>query len=170
MESVESVEARCLPSRDPASSVLENLRDQHHWTDTQTHTHTPDGSKILPRTLISGMPPKRIYIHPDEQAEAIEIDRQTGRKPEGAQEPEHEWVLPVHVDEKWTMARFAEVFDAIEPLPPQAPRTTAPELGPSGKDWRGADRLKRVLMAMVHDDSTVVYYIMHDGIVKPRQN
>lgn len=160
------------PPRDPPASVLENLRDQHHWTNTHihTHTHTADGSAPLPRTLISGLPPRRIYIHPDEQAEAIEVDRQTGRRPEGAAEPEYEWVLPVHVDERWSMARFAEVFDTIGVLPPQAPRPAAAELGPSGKDWRGRDRLKRVLMAMVHDDSTVVYYIMHDGIVKPRQN
>jgi len=27
-----------------------------------------------------------------------------------------------------------------------------------------------VLLATLHDDSTVVYYVMHDGIVKPRQN
>jgi len=26
------------------------------------------------------------------------------------------------------------------------------------------------LLATLTDDSTVVYYIMHDGIVKPRQN
>lgn len=164
-----STEASILPSRNPAGSVFENLRDQHHWTNIHTHTHTSDGSRTLPRTLISGLPPKRIYIHPDEQAEAIEIEGQTGKKPEGTQEPEHEWVLPVHVDEKWTMARFAEVFDAIEVLPPHAAPPAA-QPGPSGKDWRGKDRLKRVLMAMVHDDSTVVYYIMHDGIVKPRQN
>lgn len=161
--------AIALPPRDPPASVFENLTDQHHWTDLQTHTHAPGSSVPLPHTLISGLAPKRVYVHPDEQAEAIEIETRTGKKPEGTQEPEYEWVLPVHVDEKWTLRRFSEVFDAIEALPPQAPRREA-ELGPSGKDWRGKDRLKRVLMAMVHDDSTVVYYIMHDGIVKPRQN
>ncbi|KAL2104903.1 hypothetical protein VUR80DRAFT_9368 [Thermomyces stellatus] len=164
-----STEATSLPSRDPAGSVVENLKDQHHWINIHTHTHTSEGSRPLPRTLISGLPPKRIYIHPDEQAEAIEIERETGKKPDGTQEPEYEWVLPVHVDETWTMAKFAEVFDAIDVLPPHA-NLPAAELGPSGKDWRGKDRLKRVLMAIVHDDSTVVYYIVHDGIVKPRQN
>lgn len=39
-----------------------------------------------------------------------------------------------------------------------------------GMQWRGEKRQKRVLLATLHDDSTVVYYIMHDGIVKPRQN
>ena len=33
--------------------------------------------------------------------------------------------------------------------------------------WRTT---KRVLLATVDNDSTVVYYIIHDGIVKPRQN
>ncbi|KAF4891052.1 putative tRNA-splicing endonuclease subunit tsp-1 [Colletotrichum fructicola] len=40
----------------------------------------------------------------------------------------------------------------------------------SGRDWRGAGRRKRLLLAVVHDDSTVSYYLMHEGIVKPRQN
>src|SRR5687767_12654273 len=81
-----------LPSRDCPATVLENLKDQHHWTDLHTHTHTQDGSKPLPRTLLSGLPPKRIYVHPDEQAEAIEIQRQTGKRPDPTQEPEYEWV------------------------------------------------------------------------------
>lgn len=33
--------------------------------------------------------------------------------------------------------------------------------------WR---KTKRVLLATLDDDSTVVYYIVHNGIVKPRQN
>lgn len=32
------------------------------------------------------------------------------------------------------------------------------------------DTTKRVLLATVEEDSTVVYYVVHDGIVKPRQN
>jgi len=160
-----------LPDRDVPASVLENLKDQHYWTDIQLHTHFPtDPSKPLPRALISGLPPKRLYIHPDEQIEAIDIERQTGAQPEVAQEPEYEWVLPAHLHETFSLAKFAAVFDSIDAIPPQAPRDEAPELGPSGKDWRGADRKKRVTMAIVHDDSTVTYYIVHDGIVKPRQN
>jgi tRNA-splicing endonuclease subunit Sen15 len=34
-------------------------------------------------------------------------------------------------------------------------------------EWRTT---KRLLLATLDDDSTVVYYIVHDGIVKPRQN
>lgn len=32
------------------------------------------------------------------------------------------------------------------------------------------ERPKRVTIAMVNDDGTVVYYFIHDGVVKPRQN
>ena len=40
-----------------------------------------------------------------------------------------------------------------------------------GSDHRNPWRTtKRILLATVDDDSTVVYYIIHDGIVKPRQN
>ena len=70
---------------------------------------------------------------------------------------EREWVLPTHLREKWSLRRFAEVFDAIGEVPPG---------GKEGKRRGG----KRVLLATVADDSTIVYYIVHDGIVKPRQN
>ena len=49
------------------------------------------------------------------------------------------------------------------------------EEGPSdgapgrGSEWRKTQP-KRLLMAIVDEDSTVVYYIVHDGVVKPRQN
>lgn len=36
-------------------------------------------------------------------------------------------------------------------------------------EWR-MKMPKRLLMAILEDDSTVVYYIVHDGVVKPRQN
>jgi len=39
-----------------------------------------------------------------------------------------------------------------------------------GHQWQGDSRQKRLLLATLQDDSTVVYYIIHDGIVKPRQN
>ncbi|RPB24120.1 hypothetical protein L211DRAFT_785508 [Terfezia boudieri ATCC MYA-4762] len=80
-------------------------------------------------------------------SEAIYIDR--------------EWVLPVDLREKWTVRQWAEVFDSI-PAEPPVPRSAddGPDDEPGG----------RLVMAMVSGDSTVVYYIVHDGIVKPRQN
>ncbi len=80
-------------------------------------------------------------------------------------EVEREWVLPTHLREKWSLRRFAEVFDAIEEEPPEDDR------GQMWEEVKGKRRGgKRVLLATLGDDSTVVYYIVHDGIVKPRQN
>lgn len=90
------------------------------------------------------------------------------------QHAEREWVLPTHLSEKWSLRRFAEVFDSIEAVPDGKEDLDEDgkeeELNEVGKHWRGMTRQKRVLLATLHDDSTVVYYIMHDGIVKPRQN
>ncbi|KAI6091964.1 tRNA-splicing endonuclease subunit Sen15 [Hypoxylon rubiginosum] len=134
-----------------ATSVLDNLRHQHDWTELQLLTHSPVDNSPLPRPLITGLPPRQLYLHPDDQIEMLKSRRNPeDRIPET---PVVEWVLPTHVSEKWSLRSFASVFDSI---PTQA--STPP------------DRAKRVLLATVHDDSTVVYYFMHDGIVKPRQN
>ncbi|KAI1412885.1 tRNA-splicing endonuclease subunit Sen15 [Hypoxylon sp. FL1857] len=134
-----------------AASVLDNLRYQHDWTELQILTHSPLDNSPLPRPLISGLPPRRLYLHPDDQIELLRSHRNPEERiPET---PVVEWVLPTHLAEKWTLREFASVFDSI-------PSQTATAL----------DRVKRVLLATVHDDSTVVYYFMHDGIVKPRQN
>lgn len=74
------------------------------------------------------------------------------------------------------MARFAEVFDAVGTVPEGKgaegleARDGEGEKEVVGAKWQGEYRQKRILLATLHDDSTVVYYIMHDGIVKPRQN
>ena len=110
-------------------------------------------------------------MHPDEQVEMLKA----GVKEEDVS-VEREWVLPTHLREKWSLRRFAEVFDAVGERPP-------PALGGDGEEEEEEDVLqsvgdcegkrrggKRLLLATVSDDSTVVYYIVHDGIVKPRQN
>ena len=58
------------------------------------------------------------------------------------------------------------MFDALDTIPPMEYEGS----GSVGEKWAGRKRQKRVLLATLHDDSTVVYYVMHDGIVKPRQN
>ncbi|KAI5863192.1 tRNA-splicing endonuclease subunit Sen15 [Durotheca rogersii] len=134
-----------------AASVLDNLRRQHDWTELQILTHSPVDNSPLPRPLISGLPPRRLYLHPDDQIEMLKAyPGPEGRIPET---PAVEWVLPTHLAEEWTLRAFASVFDSMPP-----PAETAP------------GRVKRLLLATVHADSTVVYYFMHDGIVKPRQN
>lgn len=124
-------------------TVLSNLELQHDWTALELH----DGPD-QPRPLIRGLPPKRLYLHPDDQVAALAHERSTGEKL--YQPPEPEWVLPVHLAERWSLAKFAAVFDSIT--------------GEAGV------QTKRILVAALHNDSTVVYYLMHQGMVKPRQN
>lgn len=70
-----------------------------------------------------------------------------------AQTPELEWVLSTSLHETTSLDFLSSVFDSMD----------EPEHLAEG-------RAKRLLLAVRHDDSTVVYYFVHDGIVKPRQN
>lgn len=151
-----------------AATVLYNLQYQHDWTQLSIHTTSDASSLQLPRPLISGLPPRRAYVHPDEQAEILKEEHKTGKTL--PQIPEQEWVLPTHLGESWSLKKFAEVFDAIQTLPPCNVDDMEQDSHEVGAAWRGYKRQKRVLLATVHDDSTIVYYIVHDGIVKPRQN
>lgn len=101
-------------------------------------------------------------MHPDQQIEELKA----GVKDEEV-DVEREWVLPTHLVEKWSLRRFAEVFDAVGEEPPEDERGQDDDAGQVKGKRRGG---KRVLLATLGDDSTVVYYIVHDGIVKPRQN
>jgi len=153
-----------------ASIVANNLENQHDWTNVKIHSQ----ENLLPRQLIYGLPPKRLYVHPDEQIETIKAEKELKEKI--PQNPEYEWVLPVHLAEKkWTVGQFAALFDAIDAIPPFAAHessstSTQPAVDPRWEPWRGPNRMKRILLATVQDDSTVTYYFMHDGLVKPRQN
>lgn len=147
--------------------VLNNLEHQHDWTQVQTH-----GQPNLSRPLIYGLPPKRLYVHPDEQIAIIKAEKDT--KDRILQTPELEWVLPLHLAEKWSPAQFAAVFDALDAVPPGG--STLSGSDPADVEdsalerWRGPQRGKRILLATVQDDSTVTYYFIFDGLVKPRQN
>ncbi|KAK8117642.1 tRNA-splicing endonuclease subunit sen-15 protein [Apiospora kogelbergensis] len=126
---------------DLASTVYENLENQHDWTLLESHTHKQAQDKtLLPRPLITGLPL------------AVELVK-THATYTVEETPEIEWVVPMHLNEKLTLKQLAAVFDSVELSEPLA-----------------EGRCKRLLMAIVHDDSTVVYYFVHDGIVKPRQN
>ncbi|KAL2043129.1 hypothetical protein N7G274_004189 [Stereocaulon virgatum] len=149
-----------------ASQILHNLQYQHDWTSLRIHTHSALVQKALPRPLISGLPPHRIYVHPDDQVEELKRGADLTKG-----EPEREWVLPTHLAEKWSLRRFGEVFDAIEEEPfgehSGKREDEDVERKTMAKKRRGG---KRLLLATLGDDSTVVYYVVHDGIVKPRQN
>ncbi|KAF1827821.1 uncharacterized protein K489DRAFT_310788 [Dissoconium aciculare CBS 342.82] len=168
--------------------IAHNLRYQHNWRDIRLHTRPASIISTTPkqspsRPLLSGLPPRRVYTHPDEQIDILQTHK-TQQKQQSKEststtstasippEPvaQREWVLPSHIREKWTLRHFGAAFDGIsaEPNPSEGERNRA-EFVAIAERWR-KDAPKRVLLATVHEDSTVVYYIIHDGIVKPRQN
>ncbi|KAK4983165.1 hypothetical protein LTR50_007380 [Elasticomyces elasticus] len=122
-----------------ALQVKHNLEHQHLWTDLRIHTHvslspptttTTTPSKptttpqplilpLLPRPMLSGLPPQRLYIHPDEQIELLQAQRKKAGPGRGMGDvaPEREWVLPTHLKEKWSLRRFGEVFDGVGVVP-----------------------------------------------------
>jgi tRNA-splicing endonuclease subunit Sen15 len=175
-EILEASKTTIPPSHPPylyhlASTIVHDLQYQHDWTSLSIHSHSSLTQKPLPRPIISGLPPKRAYIHPEEQVEILKAEHSTGEKIE--QRPEREWVLPTHLQEKLSLAKFAAVFDALDIVPPSEDgiaEEEEEEVNTVGHQWQGKNRQKRILLATLHDDSTVVYYIMHDGVVKPRQN
>lgn len=146
----------------------------------------------LPIPLISGIPPHRTYTHPDEQLYLLEIGLREDDLP-----AERLWVLPTTQGQTWTLGRLATVFDA---LPPRTVDSVArdehdndiEEHSEEDDDKDKAEKLaryserrqkadergewggKRLLLAMVDrlvgGDGTIVYYVVHDGHVKPRQN
>ncbi|KAF1816364.1 hypothetical protein P152DRAFT_454629 [Eremomyces bilateralis CBS 781.70] len=196
------------PAPDPylhlALQVAHNLRYQHQWEQITIHHTSPTTPFApLPRPLISGLPPRRIYVHPDEQIEQVKLgdQRREARKNGGGDaadededdeepEPEREWILPTHLRERWSLKQMAAVFDEVSHEPPevddpQAGTELFPQEGQPANAGSGSARetssgepvlknkwrtTKRVLLATVDDDSTIVFYITHDGIVKPRQN
>ncbi|KAF2834703.1 hypothetical protein M501DRAFT_1009007 [Patellaria atrata CBS 101060] len=174
-----------------ALQIEHSLRYEHRWTRLHLHTHSPLDGRRLARPMLAGTPPQRLYVHPDEQVEMVSREARKGGKKGGevlrrggdgrgeeegdmeeiwGKRPEREWVLPTHLGEKWTLRRLAEIFGGVGVVPPDRDE---------GEDDEGADAetkrnmwrsKKRVLLAVVNDDSTIVYYIVHDGIMKPRQN
>lgn len=84
-------------------------------------------------------------------------------------------MLPVDLREKWSVSRMAGVFDAIPEVMDEErmDRTLGDGDADDTSSTKSRERIprnKRVLMAVVAEDSTVVYYLVHEGVVKPRQN
>ncbi|PYH43259.1 uncharacterized protein BP01DRAFT_106534 [Aspergillus saccharolyticus JOP 1030-1] len=187
--------------------VLHNLQHQQLWTSLQIHElHSGPSAAAADTTdqtqkthLISGIPPHRLYTHPDEQFYLLE----RGLREEDL-ELERMFVLPTVQGQTWSLRRLAGVFDALpegqdtEGLEGEEGEERAGNVGMenensnSGSGSSKADNLKeyyeyrkqarmtkewggkRMLLAMVDrqmgGDSTVVYYVVQDGAVKPRQN
>ncbi|KEF52712.1 uncharacterized protein A1O9_11129 [Exophiala aquamarina CBS 119918] len=149
--------------------------------------------------LISGLPPRHSYIHPDLQLHLVKHSI-----PEASLPVQREFVLPLSTAEKWTLSRFCAVFDAMAGrerivVGSGADAAAAVAVAVATPNGDGGTRVngnakrptstpgsharvpyehqdqKRVLLGMRAregggGDSTVVYYIMQEGEVKPRQN
>ncbi|CAL5867326.1 uncharacterized protein PFLUO_LOCUS1541 [Penicillium psychrofluorescens] len=183
---ISSASASNHPIAATTLQILHNLQYQHLWTSLQTHdipiplkstTDTP------PMSLISGIPPHRVYTHPDEQLYMLE----KGLRDDDLR-PERLFVIPTAQGQSWSVHRIAAVFDSLPEIPSsdhtessmadvdaetQAKLTeyyTKKEAARATREWGG----KRILLAMVDKgmggDGTVAYYVVHDGEVKPRQN
>ena len=164
-----------------ALQVAHCLRFQHEWTDIRIHRASSNTLK-LPRPMISGLPPRRLYVHPDEQIELLQKQKNAGKPGLPDLPREREWVLPCHLRERWTLRKFGEVFDGIDVVPPTEggdsvferhqrsdEHDTIVVAASTPNKWR-LEKPKRLLLATLDDDSTIVFYIVHDGVVKPRQN
>ncbi|RDW93574.1 uncharacterized protein DSM5745_00896 [Aspergillus mulundensis] len=166
--------------------VLHSLQHQHQWTSLQIHEI--DTKFSIP--LISGIPPHRVYTHPDEQLYMVE----RGLREEDV-ELDRMFVLPTVQGQAWSLERMAAVFDALpEPaeeneaeaeVEEQTEASEAVDADKAAKlaeyyEYRAKARRtgewgsKRLLLAVIDKgmggDGTVVYYVVQEGTVKPRQN
>lgn len=166
-------EAAADKHRGLAHQIAHNLRFQHDWEDLRLHENAS-------HLLISGLPPTRLYVHPDEQIELLQKQKAEGKTGMPALQPEREWVLPSQLRERWSLKRLGAVFDSIDPEPSSqdgSPIELDVDAAGTADDRISMETIhnsnrvtKRLLLATLDDDSTIVYYIVHDGIVKPRQN
>lgn len=165
------------PRQALALEIQHNLQYQHSWRDLRIHalsdikpeasldSETLQDNPSSPGEsedeiwLISGLPPRHSYIHPDLQAYLLRH-----KIAERELDVQREWVLPLSIGETFTLRQFARVFGR---LPSRTETNVA-------VDFRWRDT-KRVLLGMLaHNgmggDGTIAYYIMQEGEVKPRQN
>ena len=192
---IDSVSASGNPLAATTLQVLHNLQHQHLWTSLQIHdtpsSQTPGSARPDPspqdavRSLISGIPPHRIYTHPDEQLYLLDKGLR-----EDDLKPERMFVIPTSQQQAWSLRRMAAAFDALSDVRVGVEDETAskddnPDPGKAQKlkeyyvrreealatkEWGS----QRMLLAMVDKgmggEGTVVYYIVQEGEVKPRQN
>ncbi|KAK2801173.1 hypothetical protein FQN51_005488 [Onygenales sp. PD_10] len=185
------------PQTSLTTQILHNLAHQHRWTALQTHPpHTLSPTQHTP--LISGQPPQTIYTHPDEQAFMLEHgisvdDVPTDREwviptaqgqswslarlagcfdalpdttiSKGAGNNEDEEEPEEDMKERWRVGKEKGEKSKEEILVEYERRKRG-----GSTEWGG----KRALLAMVNrgmgGDGTVVYYVVLEGSVKPRQN
>ncbi|KAI9931851.1 hypothetical protein ASPWEDRAFT_375062 [Aspergillus wentii DTO 134E9] len=170
------------------TQILHNLQHQHLWTALHIHDiqlptdpSSPEDQQSKSGFLISGIPPHRVYTHPDEQLYMLERGLR-----DADIELERMFVLPTVQGQSWSLRKMAAVFDS---LPEGEEEPSSYEVSDkedkaaklqeyyeyrtkarATKEWGS----KRLLLAMVDKgmggDGTVVYYVVQEGAVKPRQN
>ncbi|KAJ5973622.1 hypothetical protein N7481_010832 [Penicillium waksmanii] len=189
-ELIDSTSASTNPQAATTLQILHNLQHQHLWTSLQIHASPSNSTSSGPQEsrppLISGVPPSRVYTHPDEQLYMLEQGLR-----EDDLRPERLVVIPTAQGQNWSLRRMAAVFDALDEITiaadDEADFETRPpvegdkvqkleeyyqrrEKANATLEWGS----KRVLLGMVNKgmggDGTVVYYIVQGGEVKPRQN
>jgi tRNA-splicing endonuclease subunit Sen15 len=148
-----------------AKIVKDNLVLQHLWTDVTVYSQDESGQ--FDRPLILGHPPTKLYVHPEDVLNSTDASNTTN--------VESEWVVPTLLSESWGIQDFAKVFNrhgldrtikGRELKKPAMSLVNSISHNPESIK----SRPKRLLLAIISDDSTVCYYVVHDGIVKPRQN
>lgn len=127
-----------------AAIVQHNLTHHHLWTQLSLETVNLSDNQTY--TLCTGVPPEQ--LHPDDEVE-------------NPQKLPSEWVLPVNTLQQWSIREWAEVFSGID----EKLHTDA-----RNDDSKPVQNVKRVVMAAVTNDGTVVYYFVNRGITKPRKN
>ncbi|PYI06346.1 hypothetical protein BO78DRAFT_117645 [Aspergillus sclerotiicarbonarius CBS 121057] len=181
-----STTAPSTPLSASTIQILHNLQHQHLWTSLRVHdlhlpSPNPNPDSTTPNDplyLISGIPPHHVYTHPDEQLFMLE----RGLRDEDV-ELDRMFVLPTVEGQSWSLRKMAGVFDSLPGGDDETSREVEGEKADKlreyyeyrekarvTREWGG----KRMLLAMVDrqmgGDGTVVYYVVHDGAVKPRQN
>jgi tRNA-splicing endonuclease subunit Sen15 len=196
-----------------SSTIMINLDSDSYLSQRHTSTSTPtstpshessNASNVV--QLISGLPPRHSYIHPDLQLHLVKH-----LIPETSLPVQREFVLPLSTADTWTLRRFCAVFDALseretvvvnhaDQVHSASPAVTAGGGGDAvvvngngngngGAATRVNGTANRAIPTPLHEhkdqkrvllgmraregrggDGTVVYYIMQEGEVKPRQN
>lgn len=62
----------------------------------------------------------------------------------------HEIVLPINLSTKLTVSKLDSLFKELE--------------------VKLSTRPKRIVVGIINEDSTIVYYFIHDGVYKPKKN
>ncbi|KIW13139.1 hypothetical protein PV08_08326 [Exophiala spinifera] len=204
---VPSSTSSSTPSASVSPSSSTPSRTKKPITATAPTAATTTTTTTINITLISGLPPRHSYVHPDLQNYLVKNKIEDSSLP-----VQREFVLPLSLNETWTLSRFCGVFDHLpdrdpvvvaadfnavppsshdgnarppQPQPPQSGRSGTGTTTANGTVPRTTGRStttayehrdqKRVLLGMraktgVGGDGTIVYYIMQEGEVKPRQN